>query len=404
MERYHLATSKFTQALKRYSLAINTYESSSSPTMEQALDLLLARDGIELVLNDKTQDTPPTVLILLDLDVRLRKLAPHLASQVPLSSWRASLHPTPEAWWWFSEPSPHSHDHLDWLWTSLAAICFALALSQIADIAPRFLIGGPDSWGALAVISQSLLALLPVGGLLSRFGQEAFEQWFKKSPIPKTYRQETRLVLNVIVVVLLFAFRLSLPAIAVLYNDQGLADYRAGQWANARYNYQRALKLNPDYAAAQYNLGLLYEDLQDFKAAKEAYQLAAVNGLDAAYNNLGRLYIREEYYAAAIPFLLRGMDMAQDDEVRYDILKNLGWARLGQMRYAEAETYLNAALQINTNKSPAYCVLAQVYERQAKLTKAKTEWENCLRYASERNPDEDAWIAMARGFLEGYTP
>ncbi len=98
MERYHLTTSKFTQALKRYSLAIKTYESSSSPTIEQALDLLLARDGIAIVLNDKTQDPPPTVLPLLELDMRLRKLAQQLASQVPLSSWRASLHPTPEAW------------------------------------------------------------------------------------------------------------------------------------------------------------------------------------------------------------------------------------------------------------------------------------------------------------------
>lgn len=399
-----MTTSKFPQALERYSQALNIYESTDTPTVEQTLALLLARDNIALALADKTQDPPPSVLALLDMDIRLRKLAPRLATQVPLPIWRTSLRPASEAWWWFSESEIHPRDRLDWLWSALAAICFALALSQVADIAPRFLTGGPDSWGALAVIIQSLLALLPVGGLLSRTGQEAFEQWFKQSPVPKTYWQETRLALNVMVVILLFAFRFSLPAIAVLYNDQGLADYRAGQWANARYNYQRALKLNPDYAAAQYNLGLLYEDLQDFKAAKEAYQLAAANGLDAAYNNLGRVYIREENYEAAIHFLLSGLDKAQDDEVRYDVLKNLGWARLGQKRYAEAETYLNAALQINANKAPAHCLFAQVYEGQAKLKDAKNEWENCLRYASERNPDEDAWIALARGFLEGYTP
>jgi tetratricopeptide (TPR) repeat protein len=119
---------------------------------------------------------------------------------------------------------------------------------------------------------------------------------------------------------------------------------------------------------------------------------------------LGLVYIREENYEAAIQLLLSGLDKAQDDEVRYDVLKNLGWARLGQQRYAEAETYLNAALQITANNAPAHCHFAQVYEGQAKLKDAKNEWENCLRYASERNPDEDAWIALARGFLEGYTP
>jgi len=404
MERDHLTTSKFPQVLERYSQALSTYESATSPTVEQALALLLARDNIAFALTDKTQDAPSSVLSLLELDVRLKKLATGLAAQTPLSSWRASLRPAPEAWWWFSEPETYPGDHWDWLWSALAAICFVLALSQVADIAPRFLNGGPDSWGALAVIVQSLLTLLPVGGLLSKTGQETFERWLKQSPIPKLYWQETKLALNVLVVVLLFSFRLSLPSIAVLYNDQGLAVYRAGQWANARYNYQRALKLNPDYAEAQYNLGLLYEDLQDFKAAQEAYQLAAANGLDAAYNNLGRLYIRQQNYTAAIPFLLSGLDKAQDDYVRYDVLKNLGWARLGQKRYAEAETHLNAALQINANKAPAHCLLAQIFEGQAKLTVAKTEWENCLRYASERDTDEDAWLALARSFLGGNTP
>lgn len=404
MERDHLTTSKFTHALESYSQALNAYESANLPTVEQTLALLLARDNIALALTDKMQDPPSGVLTLLNLDIRLRKLAPRLASQVPLPNWRASLHPASEAWWWFSDPETHPRDHLDWLWSALAAICFVLALSQVADIAPRFLNGGPDSWGALAVILQSLLALLPVGGLLSKSSQEAFEQWIKQSPIPKTNWQEIRLALNVMVVVMLIVFRLSLPAIAVLYNDQGLVNYHAGQWANARYNYERALKLNPDYPEAQYNLGLLYEDLQDFKAAQEAYQLAAANGLDAAYNNLGRLYILEENYEAAIHFLLSGLDKAQDDEVRYDVLKNLGWARVGQKRYAEAETHLNAALQINANKAPAHCLLAQVYEGQSKLIDAKTEWENCLRYASERNPDEDVWLALARNFLERNAP
>jgi tetratricopeptide (TPR) repeat protein len=40
-------------------------------------------------------------------------------------------------------------------------------------------------------------------------------------------------------------------------------------------NYQKAIALNQSYAQAHYNLGLLYEDLQQFDKANAEYQLGA---------------------------------------------------------------------------------------------------------------------------------
>ncbi|MDB9412513.1 tetratricopeptide repeat protein [Microcystis aeruginosa] len=41
--------------------------------------------------------------------------------------------------------------------------------------------------------------------------------------------------------------------------------------SSAEEDYQRALSLNPDDAEAHFNLGLLYEELQDFDLARKEY-------------------------------------------------------------------------------------------------------------------------------------
>lgn len=89
------------------------------------------------------------------------------------------------------------------------------------------------------------------------------------------------------------------------------------------------------------------------------------------------------------------------------MLKNFGWARLGQARYAEAESRLREAIRLKPDRSPAYCLLAQVREKQndpfnkLRAPPGCTEaWEKCLKYANTQNPEEDAWVGMARKELK----
>ena len=176
----------------------------------------------------------------------------------------------------------------------------------------------------------------------------------------------------------------------------------AGDLASAREKYEWAIWWDADYAEAHYNLGSLYEKQGQLEKASEEYQLAIEGGLDAAYNNLARLYIdnktdqTDQKYKEAADLLVEGLKVVKDDEVRYDMLKNLGWARLMQADYAEAESNLRAAIRLNDNRAPAYCLLAQVREGQNKMDDALSEWENCLKYADVSRPDEDEWLRTAR--------
>jgi tetratricopeptide (TPR) repeat protein len=108
------------------------------------------------------------------------------------------------------------------------------------------------------------------------------------------------------------------------------------------------------------------------------------------------LYILEKDYIAAVDLLLKGLLLAEHDAEKYALHKNLGWARLGQGRYAEAKAELMAAIDLDKEQAPAYGLLAQALEALGEKEDALVAWENCLRYASSYRPDEDTWIGLAR--------
>lgn len=218
------------------------------------------------------------------------------------------------------------------------------------------------------------------------------------------FQSKSRSVLVAAVVVFLLVFisvRLLSPQLAILYNEEGFKDYDAGELSSAKANYEWAIWWNPEYAEAHYNLGVLYEDWQEFEQAGTEYELAMKGGLDAAYNNLARLYIiRYEKYEEAVDLLGEGLDQAEkneeNNEVKYAMHKNLGWAQLKQEDYAAAESHLRAAIGLDSDKAPAYCLLAQVRDKQNWAVKALENWDKCLERARSDNLDEDEWIKMAR--------
>ncbi len=180
------------------------------------------------------------------------------------------------------------------------------------------------------------------------------------------------------------------------YNDRGLENYLAERLPQAVSDFTKALELDPNFAETHYNLGSLYEDLRDFDRARSEYRLAMLGGLTAAYNNLARLYILEKDYAAAVDLLLKGLKVAEHEAEKYALRKNLGWARLGQNRYAEAKAELLTAIDLDRKQASAYGLLAQALEGLEEKVEALVAWENCLRYASSYRPDEDTWIDLAR--------
>jgi DNA-binding winged helix-turn-helix (wHTH) protein/Flp pilus assembly protein TadD len=187
--------------------------------------------------------------------------------------------------------------------------------------------------------------------------------------------------------ILVIALVKSLPSIARSYNNQGFQLQQRGQIEAAIENYQLAIRLNPGYAEAHYNLADAYEEIPDYDKALEEYQ-RAINAdftLYEAYNNLSRLYIlRRRDYGAALRLLDRAMNLKpQEPSVQYSLHKNYGWANFELRNYLTAEQHLRLSIELEPDRGAARCLLAKVLEAEGRVADANPEWESCLSYSGQ---------------------
>ncbi|WP_293117542.1 tetratricopeptide repeat protein [Moorena sp. SIO4G3] len=377
---------------------------------------MTARDTVQAELSNQSQIPIGSLIKVNDLDNRLKKETNKITTVVDLTEWHSILNPKVEAWWWFFKPPKHRWDYLDWLWKILTVVFLTSSLSLTVDISSRFLSGGPDTLGAFVTATQSVLTLLAGRSALTKPGQDSIKRALTRLNIPKYFWEEVSCGIAFSLFLISVTVRLSLPQIAVFYKNLGdryIVEKSPPEFASAISSYKRALVLNPDYVEPHHQLGVVYEKLQDKEKAIAEYKIAVQDDLDSAYNNLGRIYILDKKYYQATSLLLIGLYVNEkklnekklndnDKLLRYYLLKNLGWARLKQNRYAEAKRYLQNAINLENKKAPAYCLLAQVLEEAGDNNTAiiMKNWEYCLEYASYYNIDEDKWIGQARQRLE----
>ncbi|MDY6804372.1 MAG: tetratricopeptide repeat protein [Cyanobacteriota bacterium] len=194
--------------------------------------------------------------------------------------------------------------------------------------------------------------------------------------------------------------QLTLPKLAIYANNYGFKSYQKGDFARAKSFLNVATFIDPSNQAAPYTLGIICEQFKESECAKKQYLRSAKLGLNAAYAQLGRFYLKLKSYSHAVDLLLEGLERSTDDRITYSLQKNLGWARLKQGRYLEALEHLQEAIELDSDRAPARCLLAQVYEGIGDNKAAIEEWQTCLKNAKPENPDEDIWIGMARERLQ----
>ncbi|NEO43599.1 MAG: tetratricopeptide repeat protein [Moorea sp. SIO4A3] len=372
-----------------------------SISKEKALEILSARDALKKVLKTQEPIAADILSQVMALDSKLKENPGRILKVLNLADYRESLPAPPQDWWWHLD-----RKQVNWLIRGLTVITWTGSLGLLANIASRFLSGGVGVLGAAAVVFPSLLTLLKAKSELTEAGREGLEKLIGKLGIPQYHQEGVKFGSLVGLGGLLLGFWLALPLISEAYNDQGQENYLQGELGTAEENYLRAIALNPDNVNAHYNLGNLYEDLQQFDKARTEYLLAVKGDVPEAYNNLARLFIKKKEYPQAVALLNQGiLQLAQDSftDVNYNLFKNLGWARFQQGRDTEAEQALKAATgiasnpevaQYLSNRGSAHCLLAQVLQRQKKPG-AIQQWQQCCQLASTLNPDEDTWLHLA---------
>lgn len=210
------------------------------------------------------------------------------------------------------------------------------------------------------------------------------------------------IVLAIATLVLVLAIIKLFPPIARVYNNRGFQLQQRGQIKAAIEDYRRAIRLNPGYAEAHYNLADAYEEIPDYDKALDEYQRAinADSMFYEAYNNLSRLYIlRRRDYGAALRLLDRAMNLKpQEPSVQYSLHKNYGWANFELRQFRQAEKNLRFAVAVNPDRGAAHCLLAKVLDAQERASVALAEWESCAAYSNQEEVEPE-WRNEAQEHL-----
>ncbi len=133
--------------------------------------------------------------------------------------------------------------------------------------------------------------------------------------------------------------------------------------------YEKAVKLYPEYAEAYNNLGVVYTQLEKQQEAMSACLKATKiipNYIDAHYN-LGRLYDLREKYDKAIAEYRKTVELSPRDAIAYN---NLAVALLNKGDNDEAlEAYLQA-LKIMPDLKEAHLGLGLIYDSKGNKRRA----------------------------------
>jgi len=417
-ETFEVATAELTN----YEQLLNRVEKSRSKMVKRdALELLLARDALETPLNGDPDKDYDALLSLFEvderlaaLDTRLKKLGPLLADTISLDKWRVRLNRDDSAWWWMFKPTPKvsAWDRVDWLWDALTLGTLALGASFMVSIISALSVGSLTVAATLSTIAQiGGLAIVSQGALTQR-GQEKVRHFMTRFNIAARFQSEVMLITSLLLLMTVYITHTSLIDV---YLEKGRVAYSQGALNDAEVTFLRGLEIEPDNSTFNAELGRIYESLGVLGKAIDQYYINAQAGGVKGINDLGRTYInwtnpvtRKSDPALAEAYLQLGLQRANaqsipDQDLRYQLNRNLGWALLKQEKFIEAEQHLKTAITIDEaipgnqiGGGMAYCFLAYAYDQTGSAVAANEQWGRCVVKARPETIHEYRWFSEVR--------
>ena len=182
--------------------------------------------------------------------------------------------------------------------------------------------------------------------------------------------------------------------IAYIYSNRGTVYASAGQFDMAINNYNRAIKLNPNFADAYNHRGIAYRNLGQLKQAICDYTKAIKlkPNYTEAYNNRGVAYDKSGQTEQSIFDYDKSIELNPNLSEAYNNRAN-AYVKLGQ--FDQAISDYTRAIKNNSNLAEAYGNRAVTYALMGKPKGARKD----LLKAIEINPDlKPKFIALSERF------
>ena len=165
--------------------------------------------------------------------------------------------------------------------------------------------------------------------------------------------------------------------IAAAYYNRGVAYTKLGKYAEAIADYDQAITLDPQDAAAYNNRGIAYRNLGKYAEAIADYDQAIT--LDpkyaAAYNNRGYAYDDLGKYAEAIADYTQAIALDPKDAGAYN---NRGYAYDDLGKYAEAIADYDQAIALDPKYARAYNNRGIAYRNLGKYAEAIADYTQAI--------------------------
>jgi Tfp pilus assembly protein PilF len=179
-----------------------------------------------------------------------------------------------------------------------------------------------------------------------------------------------------------------------LLNAMGFALFQQGKSEEAMVALEKAIEVDPQHWKAHNNMALASIDMGELELAEAHYRESlAIEPQPAIYNDLGVVLERQGLPESAVEAYRSALALDPDsDSAHYNLGASL--ARAGE--YAEAESHLQAALEIRPN-SKTYTGLGIVRWQQGRQGEAMAS----LRAAIEADPSNAAaYDALGKILIE----
>ena len=137
---------------------------------------------------------------------------------------------------------------------------------------------------------------------------------------------------------------------AILHNKTGIAFHQMLNFVAAKREYDRAVKLKPDYAEAINNLGTVYYGLKSYRRAINYYKRALRLSPQAAsvYSNLGTAYFARKNYKDATECYQKALALDAEVFEHHNsfgtLLQERSVTERAKYHYYMAKTYAKAGM------------------------------------------------------------
>ncbi|MFZ9615016.1 MAG: tetratricopeptide repeat protein, partial [Candidatus Methylopumilus sp.] len=158
------------------------------------------------------------------------------------------------------------------------------------------------------------------------------------------------------------------PQFAEMEFNLGSVLFQLGDSQAAIQHYQKAIQIKPNLVVAYFNLGIAYQNESEFDKALSAYQKAIElePGFYEAYGNKGAVYLLQGDFDAAILSFQKSLNI--QDHARGHF--NLGNAYRNQGHLEKAIQSYQRAIEMSPNDAEICSVLGDALWHQGKIQEA----------------------------------